>query len=350
MMLLAMSLTLGLSAQGAKGASKKKAEITFAEDTWDFGSVREELGSVTHIFNFTNTGDTTIALTNVRASCGCTTPKWNKEPIQPGESGSIEVRYSTSGRPGAFTKSITVNSNAGRQQLLIKGQVIPRGQKVENAYPVLMGDVRVKSKTVNFGNVEKGKKKTLNFPIANATDREITVTFTELPKYVTAAPVVLKAKEWGNVAFEYDGAKTNEWGTDDFDIDFITQKGMEEQELDGIATVIEVFTNEQKASAPLIELPTAFEMGTITAGTKVTKSFVVRNNGKSDLLIREVEDPDGIDVKMPKKIKAGGQGNVKVTIDTRELKSTSLKSQPVMVINNDPYHSRKSLNVNYTVK
>ncbi len=78
-------------------------------------------------FTFTNKGKAPIVLSNVRASCGCTTPEWTKTPVMPGEKGIVKVRYNTN-LPGTFNKSLTVSSNAANANvvLLIKGTVKPK--------------------------------------------------------------------------------------------------------------------------------------------------------------------------------------------------------------------------------
>ena len=76
--------------------------ITFNKTTHDFGKINESDGRVTTIFEFKNEGMSPLVLTNVRASCGCTSPKWTREPIEPGQSGQITVTYNPSGRPGRF--------------------------------------------------------------------------------------------------------------------------------------------------------------------------------------------------------------------------------------------------------
>ncbi|MBP7389017.1 MAG: DUF1573 domain-containing protein [Chitinophagales bacterium] len=100
-------------------------KIKFQEEVYNFKEVPEG-PQVTHEFAFTNTGKEPLILTNVRASCGCTTPSWPKEPILPGKDGKILVTYNTQGRPGAFTKTITINSNAdeANKVITIKGDVI----------------------------------------------------------------------------------------------------------------------------------------------------------------------------------------------------------------------------------
>ncbi len=77
-------------------------------------------------FEFTNAGNEPLILSNVRASCGCTTPSWTQKPVMPGQKGSIKVRYNTN-NVGGFNKTVTVQSNAvdnPRVVLKIKGNVV----------------------------------------------------------------------------------------------------------------------------------------------------------------------------------------------------------------------------------
>lgn len=105
-------------------AQEKQAEIAFQSTSHDFGTIVEGTQATVE-FEFTNTGDAPLVLSSVNASCGCTTPEWTKEPIMPGQKGKVKAVYNSTGRPGSFTKSITVQSNAknGTVILTIKGNV-----------------------------------------------------------------------------------------------------------------------------------------------------------------------------------------------------------------------------------
>lgn len=106
------------------------AKIQFAEKVINYGKI-EKGANGTRVFKFKNEGTEPLVLNSVRASCGCTTPKWTREPIAPGAEGEITVKYDTN-RMGNFHKTVTVNSNASNQTvvLTIKGQVMnPAVQK-----------------------------------------------------------------------------------------------------------------------------------------------------------------------------------------------------------------------------
>ena len=104
--------------------SANMAVFTWESPTHDFGKIKQGV-PVTHEFTFTNTGKTPLVITNVQASCGCTTPNWSKEPIPPGGTGFIKATYNAASM-GGFNKTVTVMANVegGFKQLSIKGEVV----------------------------------------------------------------------------------------------------------------------------------------------------------------------------------------------------------------------------------
>lgn len=125
--LLILILSVGLfNATSSKIESKtgKVAIISFETEVIDYGTIEQHSDGV-RLFAFTNEGDAPLLITNVKTSCGCTVPSYSKEPILPGKSGELKIKYDTK-RLGAFTKTITVTSNAegGNKILKIKGNII----------------------------------------------------------------------------------------------------------------------------------------------------------------------------------------------------------------------------------
>ncbi len=111
------------TATATPASDANKAEFKFSDETHDFGTVVE--GTPTsYEFVFTNVGKEPLILTNAVGSCGCTTPKWSKEPIAPGKTGSVTVTYD-SNRVGPFNKSVTLSSNAKTPSkvIIIKGVI-----------------------------------------------------------------------------------------------------------------------------------------------------------------------------------------------------------------------------------
>jgi hypothetical protein len=120
---LAFVLT-GINAQ-EQTAVLQGAEIKLDKDIHDYGIVVQNGDGLSH-FTITNTGNEPLILSNVKSSCGCTVPKWTKEPIMPGGTTVIDVKYATN-RIGPINKSVTISSNATNtptKVIRIKGKVI----------------------------------------------------------------------------------------------------------------------------------------------------------------------------------------------------------------------------------
>ncbi len=107
----------------------KAPTTSLTADDLDFSSMIHDFGNIpegpdaSYVFTFTNKGKEPIIVQKAQPSCGCTVPSFSSDPVLPGATGKIDVSYHTKGRPNAFTKSITVVSNAGTKVLTIKGNV-----------------------------------------------------------------------------------------------------------------------------------------------------------------------------------------------------------------------------------
>ena len=98
----------------------------FAKEDHDFGTIKEG-DVVSHVFQFTNTGDVPLIISSATASCGCTVPQWPKEPVGVGATGEIHVSFNSKNKPGIQNKTITItaNTNPKTARLKIKANVSP---------------------------------------------------------------------------------------------------------------------------------------------------------------------------------------------------------------------------------
>jgi hypothetical protein len=122
-------LLLAFIAFTAIGFAQSGAKIEFLnkDNTIDYGTVSKDSDSGLRTFEFKNTGDAPLIISNVQSTCGCTVPTKPTEPILPGGIGKIDIKYNMN--PGPIRKTITVESNAinvegGQVALKIKGEVI----------------------------------------------------------------------------------------------------------------------------------------------------------------------------------------------------------------------------------
>jgi hypothetical protein len=120
-------LTISVKAQEnqtEKAQDTNAAIFEFETDVIDYGKIELNADGV-RVFKFKNIGKSPLVINKIDSSCGCTVPKKPKDPIMPGETGEIEVKYATN-RAGGFAKTITIHSNANEpvKRLRIKGIVL----------------------------------------------------------------------------------------------------------------------------------------------------------------------------------------------------------------------------------
>ncbi len=343
-------------------AMSQKAVITFEKKNFDFGKVHEEDGKITTVFAFKNEGNAPLVVNRVQASCGCTTPTWTKEPIEPGKSGSVTVTYNPEGRPGMFTKTITVYSNAAEEQavLIIKGEVIPKATAENNPYPVSMRGILAKSKVVQMNNIDKGKTQVRTFEIKNATSIAITPAILNLPVYLTASitPATLKPNEEGKVTFTFNSAKCSEWGplTNNVYLNFNGQKiKTEDVKITLVSNIVENFgslTLDQKRKAPILEIPAkTVNLGVVKSNTKQIAKFKVSNKGQNILEVRRVINSNKeLSIRQSKlSIANGKSAEISVELNTTGLSAGDYKKS-ITIQTNDPDNSFLILVLTWTVE
>jgi len=332
-------------------AMSQKAVISFKVKTHDFGKVNEEDGKITHVFDFINRGISPLVINKVQASCGCTTPVWTKEPVEPGKKGTITVTYNPLGRPGTFTKSITVFSNATDEQLelTIHGEVIPKENDENSAYPVLLGALHAKSKVVQMNNIEKGRSQNRVLEIKNSSNETLRITIENLPPYlsVNITPETLKPNEAGKLIFSVNSKNTPQWGPVSDDIFVILngqKKYSEENKLTVVSNIIEDFsklTLDQKRKAPILEIPVkTLNLGTLRAGTKRVGKFKISNKGQNPLEIRRIiNNTNELSVRSTKlTIKGGKSASIYGSLNSKNLSDGDYKKS-FTIQTNDPENS-----------
>ena len=127
-------LTLLVFCVSAAVALAQGPKMSFESNEIDYGTIVQNSDPL-RVFKFTNEGTEPLVIKHAKGSCGCTVPAYPKQPIAPGESATIEVRYDTK-RIGAFQKTVELTTNEAEptHTLRIKGKVNP-GQATEDAVP-----------------------------------------------------------------------------------------------------------------------------------------------------------------------------------------------------------------------
>jgi len=342
---LFLTLIFALAANTYTYSQQRVASLTFKEETFDFGKIKEADGPVNHVFTFTNTGSIPLLVQNVQPSCGCTTPEWTKQPVMPGAKGFIKATFDPSGRPGTFEKSVTVYSNADRASVILKftGAVIPKPLTLQDEYRFTMGDLKLNSSYISFGRLNPTSKRDTIVNIINAGKEPITIKFMGIPNSLKLIvnPEVLKPNQKGTIKISYDASKAKDWG---FLFEYvnlnINNKIDMANKITVSSTIEEDFskltpTQLEKAAKVKFE-NTTYNFGTIKEGQKADYEFKFKNEGKTDLILRKVTTSCGCTTTTPKEmtVKPGDSSSIKIVFDSTGKKGTQNKT--VTVITNDP--------------
>jgi hypothetical protein len=334
--LVAMCFVLGLSAVYAQ-----QEKISFNETIHDFATIGESDGNVSCEFIVTNKSDAPLLIANVKASCGCTTPKWTKEPIEPGKKGSITATYNPSGRVAPFSKTITVYTNLGTPvELRIKGEVVKGSIKPhpENDYPEAWGNYLLKSKELVFNRIASNETKTIRLEVFNKSTKPITQKVSKLPKYLSVVftPQTIPGESKATIDITLDAEAAKQLGKLNGDISL---------EINGVsyslpysATILDNFENwspDKKANAGKININfSELNFGNFSAGD--SRTIKISNSGKTKLNIKNVQPANSaISVSKTKfSVNPGEIVELKVNVD--KSKVASPLSSSISIFTDDP--------------
>lgn len=355
---LAVSIVMTMAVMG------QNPVITFNKTTHDFGKINEADGRVTTTFTFKNEGMVPLVLTNVRASCGCTTPKWTREPIEPGQSGEITVTYNPSGRPGRFQKTVTVTSNSAEPttRLYIKGEVIAKPAQPADQYPIKMGNLSLKKRTLNFGAITQGSNKMLEIEYANQTTEPVAVELLLRSEDSYIKPnVTLKTvgpNETGKLQFALQTGECPLLGPINVKA-YVMVDGKRNfdkaHEITLTANIREDFSHmsvEELQQAPIVEVAREINLGTLAKGERVGSKITIANAGYNPLHIRRVVINDSnIKYVVPKSaIKGGRKADLKMELTTSREQNSANYTRLLTLITNDPKKPVITIKLNWVIE
>ncbi len=336
--------------------AQNEPKINADQLIFDFGTIEEAKGPVSHVFTINNAGNAPLVITRITASCGCTQPEWSKAPIAPGKDGEVKVTYNPKGRPGPFYKTISIYSNATRSSfsLGIKGNVTPKPIEPEFIYPYSIGPLKLETKQVLFSTIRPDEIAGQTIHIKNEGDRSFTIHLGKLPAFVTATanPEKLMPGEAGEISVILNTKQIRKKGRISAMIPvyvtLIGEKESTESQIHISANLIDNFSKlsaTEKTNAPVAQLSgTLLDFGKLPSkagaipfiGGKVTGTFDITNTGKSPLIIYSVTCDDSlVDLSGGKReIKPGNTATFKVALNPKDIK-TKLETL-INIVCNDP--------------
>ena len=360
-------LTLMGSFMFAQAPQQPEHTIKFEEETHDFGEVIQGK-PVTFSFSFLNDGEEPITLDKVKASCGCTTPKWTKEPVAASKKGSIDVSYNAA-RMGSFSKSVSVwyNGRTSPKVVFIKGKVIPDPAKPvasTSAYKVKRGSLSFEKVTESIGTFKDTEKKEIMFKFQNTSNKPVTITKTEGDPGFNILPMkrLLQPQEEGVIKVTIDGSQMTKEGYFYKQMKIFTDDDPETPKQFSVSGTLEKTAEPEEAKvdpalAPKIKFKeTKVKGGTIIEGEKFVYDFVFTNEGKSPLEINSAKASCGCTASTPKDkvVEPGdesritatfnsrgrvGKNNKYITVKTNDPENPAVRLEFTVEVVKDPFHA-----------
>lgn len=338
-----------------------QGELVFAPAEWNFGTIRESDGKVSHVFTGENRGDRPVVILDVITSCGCTAPSFSKKPILPGQTTEVRVTYDPTDRPGAFTKKLTVYSSERRKLavLTIAGDVLPREKTVEDLYPVDAGaGLRLTTTTLPFSYIYIGRRTQSAIGYANTSSRTLTLELRDGhpdESFTAHYPREIAPGERGEI-----------------DLGFFVPAGQPRYGsikevltpvIDGYVSHLRLFAHgivvdaprpsSENSLLPKLQIPkNIVKFGAVkrTGGVQ-RQSLTLTNEGAAPLIVRAVELPDGIgcSLRAGVAIAPGERAPLVLTLDPSE-RAYGPVSAHLLLITNDPDRPMRRIRVTAVVE
>lgn len=343
--LLSIGSTIDAQAQDTP---EGRRGIVFDEREFDFGELKESMKFATHRFRFRNLTDKVVLVNKVESSCGCTSPTWSQNSIQPGEFGYVDARYETTNRLGKFDKTLTVYTNSTVSPitfLAIKGVVvkpkpIPNNFKIPNT-----GRLDYERLNISFEPLFDNKSTTKVIRVVNSSEYTSYLTVMvphRIPNYAKIeVPKALEPGEVGKVMVTLDGTLAPGYGYGDFELAIQSNNRGTPMTSIRVSYVRKQFFPElskrQLRRAPKLQFKSeSIDFGKQKSGGFLNGSFEFTNKGKKPLVIHQI-NPDCPCIRME---------NQKLTLEPGETKKldfrfdtvtkTGKKSIGIRFVSNDP--------------
>ena len=329
--------------------------LSFRPDTWDFGTIRETDGRVSHTFTGVNRGDSPLVILDVVTTCGCTVPDFSKKPILPGEKTQITVTYDPANRPGSFTKELWVYSSEKRKiaTLTVQGSVIPRQKTVEELYPVdAGGGLRLASTLNAFSYIYPGRQVQAAIGYANTSKRPVRLELrpeTTSGALRTNYPKQIAPGERGEINFAYlIPADKPRYGTVRDALEVLIDGRSNGTTLVTHGIGVDPQPADATQNAPKADFSeNILKFGPVKhAGPVRKKHFTLSNAGGAELIVRAVEGEGHVATTLApgQKIAPGDSLRCEILLDPR-TQDYGIVTEHLVVVTNDPVRPMRRIRV-----
>jgi hypothetical protein len=326
---------------------------------YDFGKIQEGDGRVTHNFPVENPGNDTLRVLKIKSSAENISGAFTPYKIAPGGKGEITLTFDPSNEKGRVEKMVSVRTNDPQnpvRQFGIIAEVIPSEKKVVDQYPVISGNLRLKSRHVTMDKLLKTMTRTDTFKIYNNWDKTMTLAMKPFPDrtFWKVIPTELKPGQEGFIIVTYDASKSTVYGPELEQFLVETNDTLEPLKYLTLGiNILEDFSylKGKPEQRPKVHFDaTTYNFGEIKEGSVVEHSYIIENHGKGDLIIHRTKASCGCTVAELEKtiIKPGEQTFLKVKFDSHGM--SGFMSKAVTFICNDPDNPVTMLNFTVDIK
>lgn len=338
---------------GAPFAALAQNEIEFSEMAHNLGTLMWHHPAQA-TFTVKNLGQEELNILDVEPDCGCTLVSWTTQPIAPGQTGTVSVRYDAQ-QLGHFNKGVAVYTNFGEQPtyLSVTGRVVNEPVSKIVTYDHHFGVVDLNVDEIEFDDVNRGETPFRVIELCNNGKEPVTPTLMHLPDYLTAsyAPDVLYPGRSGRILVTLDSEKLPMMGLTQDNVYLSLQPGetlRRENEITVSATLLPPVVEDEAMleNSPVLELDkTALELGEMGKKSKLKGQMLLTNTGRSDLNIQalQVYNP-GLSVSLGSRvIRPGGTEKLKVTVSELALRSKGRRR--ILLITDDARNPKRVIDV-----
>ena len=326
-----------------------QSSLKFLETTHHFGDLYEN-EEVSHKYMFTNQGEDSISIVNVKSTCECIEAVWNTSKIPPNASDSITVYFDVSDRSGAFHKRIyAVNDQGSSTALFMTGYVINSTNMISK-FTAHYGNLFLHYKVLNVGSIWHHKAVEKEFKIYNNSDSAMTFLMPSsiIPDFIKLriTPDTLPPKSVGTIILNYDPVQRSDLGFhSDGLVISTTDKDMPSKMISVVATIEEYFQNEaingiDSANYPVLGCSVKnIDFGKVSSHQSSLYTLNLYNKGNDLLNIRMIKSNCGcIDWNLEKKNIVGGDStNLTIMLNPQNRKGRQFKN--LTLFTNDPLNA-----------
>lgn len=340
-------------------AQSTDSSLKFRSMVGDYGHIREDGGSVVCRFEAINQGTEPVAIVDVVTSCGCTSVEYERKPIEPGASTTLDIRYDPMNRPGRIDRTVYVRTSDcdAEIRLRLEGEVTPRQKSIDELYPFDMGGgLRLALNHHTFAYVEHGKSVEERIGYVNTSDRAIAISLSPIRSSGALSviyPKMLEAGTTGDIILRYRLAENStRYGTLNDEFRLVVDGTSSEFMVTTSAIAVDNFDLTDDISAPKGVIPkNIIKFGEVNrTNDYLERSFTIVNEGQSSLFIRTAESSSTavrILLERNMELKAGESTTLLIRLYPAYIGDSDLPfTARVTLITNDPLQPMKLIRVN----